>query len=256
MVYSRQLFKGGNGMETQAPSVTRVVNPIVVALDGMDLRIASQLASELKGVIHAVKLHDILLEGKWSLEWTLYCFRRHGVKIFVDLKFCDTPETVGHEVRRLSAMGVDYISVAAWAGKHALESAVSERGNSNILALVLPTWLSETEIHSQFGKWSSDVALQFTALAVDAGVQGIIIPVPQLRFVSLWRTVWMGHSILVVTPGIRPRDYRGEDHQQWTVTPEEAVRVGASMIVVGRPITRDPQPVKAAQRILASVRHV
>jgi len=181
-----------------------------------------------------------------------------GRQVFLDLKYHDIPSTVGAAVREAAELGVSLLTVHAAGGDKMLRAAVEARGNGNrrhgtsadnrrleILAVTVLTSMDERDLN-QMGVPGAvtDQVVRLTSLALDAGCQGVV---SSAREAKTLRDKF-GHEFLIVSPGVRPR---GADHgdQARVVTPGEAVALGASHIVVGRPITGATNPARAAKEI-------
>jgi orotidine-5'-phosphate decarboxylase len=173
-----------------------------------------------------------------------------GRKVFLDLKLHDIPNTVGHAVQSAAKLGVHMLTVHASGGAAMLHAAAeASAGRINLLAVTVLTSLSADDLH-QIGvpDQVTDQALRMAALARSAGCQGIVTSPREL--VALRKL--LGEDFTIVTPGIRPVGADAND-QQRTATPAQAISSGASHIVVGRPITHAPDPVQAAQAIMAEM---
>ena len=95
----------------------------------------------------------------------------------------------------------------------------------------------------------SDAARRLAALAVEAGARGLVCSPQEVAAVR----AEVGDDILLITPGVRPGRSRRDD-QARVATPEEALRSGADLLVIGRPITGAADPGAAAAAIAASLR--
>ena len=216
-------------------------SPIIVALDGMTTREAILLTKDLKDLIHAVKVNALLYEGKWSLECIFSRFKSLGVKIFADVKLYDIPKTVRDSTNNFSRLGADYVSVSVRAGKEAVAAALTSRGDTNVLV--------HFSLTSRDAEGGRGLTIARTLMAVGLGAQGVIVPANEVPIVRSTLTVSKSDAAIVV-PGIRPSWYGLADDQHRTATPREAIREGADLLVVGRPITCSSNPRDAAQKIL------
>jgi orotidine-5'-phosphate decarboxylase len=96
----------------------------------------------------------------------------------------------------------------------------------------------------------SDAVRRLSALAVEAGARGLVCSPQEVAAVR----AEVGPDVTLITPGVRPSG-SGVDDQARVATPEEAIRAGADLLVIGRPITRASDPGAAAAAIAASLRH-
>jgi len=167
-----------------------------------------------------------------------------GKRIFLDLKFHDIPNTVAGAVSSASKLPIQLLNLHASAGSKAMEAAQAAAADRSDLGIIAVTRLtSDDSALSDF----ADVE-RFAEQAARAGLFGVVCPAaasPILR--SRY-----GDSLVRVCPGIRPAGGEARD-QVHVSTPEGAVAAGAHWIVVGRPITRAPDPALAARGILESL---
>jgi len=173
-----------------------------------------------------------------------------GRKVFLDLKFHDIPNTVAGAVKSASELGVSMLTVHASGGtkmlKAATEGASQSLSKPLILAVTVLTSLNDEDLQELgLPVAVADQVLRLAGLALNAGIGGIVASAQEAR--SIRRN--LGDGFAIVTPGIRPAGSAVGD-QARVVTPAEAFAAGASHIVVGRPITGDPNPAEAARRVL------
>ena len=178
-----------------------------------------------------------------------------GPRVFLDLKLHDIPATVEKAAANCAACGAEMFTVHAGGGRSMLEAAVAgaRSGSSDrpvrLVAVTVLTSLDGTAL-AELGIHRSphELVLDWADVALRTGVSGVVASAheaPALR--SRY-----GSDCLIVTPGIRPGD-AAEDDQRRVVTPSAALAAGADVLVVGRPVTRAPDPVEAARRILAEM---
>ncbi|MFQ5526255.1 MAG: orotidine-5'-phosphate decarboxylase [Thermoanaerobaculia bacterium] len=175
--------------------------------------------------------------------------RAHARRLFLDLKLHDIPNTVGGAVRSAADLGADFVTVHASGGPgmlRAAQDAAEER--TTLLAVTLLTHLDEGAI-AELGMPGEvrDRALAWAELAARSGCGGAVCSPHEVA--GLRRR--LPEPFVVVTPGIRPRDEIAGDDQRRTATPAEAFVAGASLIVVGRPVTRSSDPETALERLLS-----
>lgn len=178
--------------------------------------------------------------------------RRRGFEIFLDLKLHDIPNTVAGAVRSATAAGASLLTVHASGGAammRAAAEAAQAPGSPRLLAVTVLTSMDANEL-AGIGIAATPAAqvLRLAKLARTSGIDGIVSSaeeVAQLR-------AELGSEALLVIPGIRPAGAAIGD-QKRVATPQIAIRAGASMLVVGRPITQAANPAAAAQAILAEI---
>ena len=173
-----------------------------------------------------------------------------GHSIFLDLKFHDIPNTVAGAVRSAATLGARMINVHAGGGpamlaaaKHALDAFPDP---PQLLAVTVLTSMDQAEVNAVGLKLSPSAQVQFLArMCLDAGIRGFVCSPQEVAALR----AMAGHEAALVIPGIRPAGADAGD-QKRIATPAEALRKGASHLVVGRPITEAPDPARAAEAIL------
>ncbi|HWF64055.1 MAG TPA: orotidine-5'-phosphate decarboxylase, partial [Rhizomicrobium sp.] len=176
-----------------------------------------------------------------------------GVPVFLDLKFHDIPNTVAGAVRAAASLGVDILNVHAAGGeamlKAAREAAHSVNPAIKVIAVTVLTSLTDDDLAKvgQRGP-AQDQVLRLATLTRDCGLAGVVCSAHEI---ALLRKT-MGPDFLLVVPGIRPAGADVGD-QQRVMGPKEALDLGASILVIGRPITGASDPVAAAREIAQSL---
>ena len=224
-------------------------NPLIVALDVPDQDAALRLMERLGPAVPFYKIGLQLFArcGPGIVE----AVRRTGAKVFLDLKFHDIPNTVRHSVESACALGVDLLTIHLCGGGAMIRAAAEGARTGSALVLgvtVLTSSNRDTLREAGVDAAVEDQVLRLARLAVENGVTGIVAS-PQE--VSLLRQIF-GGALTIVTPGVRP-DWADANDQQRTMTPKAAIQAGANFLVIGRPITAQPNPREAAERILAEL---
>ena len=173
-----------------------------------------------------------------------------GCDVFLDLKLHDIPETVERAVAAAAAHGVRYLTLHAAGGAKMLAAAArrAERENTGLVLLAITVLTSlDTADLAAIGVAGDPAtqALRMARLAHDQGIPGMVCSAAE---VSALRAA-LGPAAVLVTPGIRPAGGTSADDQKRTGTPESAIRAGASLLVVGRPIRDAADPAAAASAI-------
>ena len=176
-----------------------------------------------------------------------------GRKVFLDLKFHDIPNTVAGAVKSAATLNVSMLTVHASGGSKMLRAAAEAADQSSskplVLAVTVLTSMSDHDLQELgLPVGVADQVLRLAGIARNAGIGGIVASAHEAA--ALRRDLGTGFAI--VTPGVRPAGAEIGD-QARVVTPADAIRAGASHIVVGRPITGDPSPAQAAKRILEEI---
>jgi len=175
-----------------------------------------------------------------------------GRRVFLDLKYHDIPNTVGHAVREAAQLGVSMLSVHAAGGGRMLQAAVDaarDRSGLMVLAVTVLTSMDEHDLE-RIGVRGTvvDSVIRLATIALANGCHGVIT---SAREASTLRAD-LGDDFAIVTPGVRPAGSSAHD-QIRIVTPSEAIASGASHIVVGRPITEAADPAAEVRAVLGQI---
>jgi len=224
---------------------------LAVALDVPDLASARDLVTRLEGRAGWIKVGSELFTaaGPAALEVAA------PARLFLDTKLHDIPTTVARAVGAAARHGVEILTLHA-AGGAAMLRAAREAADETAAALGTPpprlvavtvlTSLSLPDLEEQGIRADSleDHVARLVDLALGAGLDGVVASARELPRVR----ARAGRQLFVVTPGIRPAQ-ASHDDQVRTATPAEAVRAGADLLVIGRPIARAPDPAAAAAEV-------
>ncbi len=178
-----------------------------------------------------------------------------GKKVFLDLKFHDIPRTVERAVRSGAKLGVDLMTIHSVGGRamiRAAADAAAEFGATRprILAVTVLTSLDRSDLEDVgiSGRTPAEQVAAMARFAVDNGADGLVSSPKEVGALS--RSLKAG--TLFITPGVRPAGSAVGD-QKRVATPSDAVRDGATHLVVGRPILAAEDPTAAARSILAEM---
>jgi orotidine-5'-phosphate decarboxylase len=223
--------------------------PIAVALDAPDLETAARWAGLVTPHVSTLKI-GLELYLRYGPEAVASVRGASGVQIFLDLKLHDIPATVAAATRAVARLRPALLTVHAAAGAAAIRAAADAAAGTKVVAVTVLTSLGEADLQRiGLAGPASDAVRRLAALAVDAGARGLVCSPHEVAAVRSE----VGDDILLVTPGVRPAG--SETHDQARVaTPEEALRAGADLLVIGRPITGAADPGAAAGAIAASLR--
>jgi orotidine-5'-phosphate decarboxylase len=217
-------------------------------------------ADEIPGVLD--RLPDTIRWYKVGLELytaagpaALRVLQERNKKIFLDLKLHDIPNTVAGAVRSASKLGVHLVTVHAVGGKAMLKAAADaarEAGDARLrlVAVTTLTSLAQDDLHDLgIQRTVPEQALELGKLALGNGIDGLVCSVHEAEALRKQ----FGPDPILVTPGIRlPGESVGD--QKRVATPDEAVRRGSSLLVVGRSLLQAPDPRATAERILAAMK--
>lgn len=224
-----------------------MTNRIFVAIDTPDMDRARLLANAVKGHAGGIKL---------GLEFFVHNGRAGvielahlGLPLFLDLKFHDIPNTVAKAIQALSPVEPAILTVHAAGGRAMMEDAkASAPTGTKVVAVTVLTSLDERDL-AAIGIGGEPLAQveRLAALAREAGLDGIVC---SGREVAAVRAAWPTGFLIV--PGIRPTNSMSAD-QKRIMTPRAALDAGASVLVVGRPVTGAEDPAAALRAIEGSL---
>jgi orotidine-5'-phosphate decarboxylase len=225
--------------------------PIAVALDAPDLETAARWAGLVTPHVSTVKV-GLELYLRYGPEVVASIRGASGVKIFLDLKLHDIPATVTGAARAVARLRPDLLTVHAAGGSEVVRAAVLGAPDTMVAAVTVLTSLSSADLE-QIGMMGpmSDAVRRLAVLGVSAGARGLVCSPQEVAAVR----AEVGPDITLITPGVRPAGSSADD-QARTATPEEALRAGANLLVIGRPITAAPDPGAAAAAIAAPLRRL
>jgi orotidine-5'-phosphate decarboxylase len=173
-----------------------------------------------------------------------------GERVFLDLKYHDIPNTAAHAVAEASRLGASFTDVHVAGGEAMLRAAAEAAApRTMVLGVTLLTSLDAAAAREVgFRGEVSDIVARLALLAKRCGLHGVVASAHEVAGIKRA----CGSSFLTVVPGIRPAG-AGVQDQRRAATPSEAIRNGADYLVVGRPITDAPDPVGAAEAIVAEI---
>ena len=229
---------------------------IYCALDTPDLAAACGLATALVGHVGGMKL---------GLEFFSACgpdgFRRvaeTGMPVFLDLKLHDIPNTVAGAVAALVPLGPAIMTVHTGGGPAMMRAAADTAAEAAekagvarpaIIGVTVLTSLDDGDLGRMgvVGGTGGQV-MRLAELAHDSHLDGIVCSPQEVEAIR----AECGEDFMLVVPGIRPEGTDADD-QKRIMTPKQAVSEGADILVIGRPITRAPDPLAAARAIAQSI---
>ena len=173
-----------------------------------------------------------------------------GVHVFLDLKLHDIPNTVAGAARAVSKLRPEILTVHAAGGADMIKAAVEAAPDTIVAGVTLLTSIGDKDL-AELGMDGSvsDAVRRMAALAVSAGARGLVCSPQEVAAVR----AEVGQDILLITPGIRLAGATSDD-QARIATPVEALKAGADLLVIGRPITKASDPGAAAAAIAGSLR--
>ncbi|MGI6686085.1 MAG: orotidine-5'-phosphate decarboxylase [Bacillota bacterium] len=227
---------------------------LIVALDVSTRKEALQLAEQLWDSVGAFKIGMQLYNSEGPD--IIRDIQALGGKVFVDLKFHDIPNTVCQTSRVITRREAFMFSIHASGGMEMMKKSahavreVSQEINivkPLVIAITVLTSINQEVFQNEVGilRPIEEQVVNWAKLAQEAGLDGVVASPKEIKAI---RNA-CGPDFVIVTPGIRPLWAISND-QKRVMTPKEAVRAGATYLVVGRPITSHPQPWDAAKKIV------
>ena len=226
--------------------------PVIVALDVPEARDALALAARLDPKLCRVKVGKELFVAAGPA--VVAQLQERGFEVFLDLKFHDIPNTVAGACRSAARLGVWMLNIHASGGvammRAARDALAGVARPPLVIGVTILTSLGDADLGAiGFTGTAHDNAVRLARLARESGLDGVVCSAreaPAMREAA-------GADFVLVTPGIRlATDAKGD--QSRTVTPPEAVRLGADYLVIGRPITQSKDPVATLESIRASLK--
>lgn len=224
-----------------------MTNPVYVAIDTADLSAARTLAKAVREQVGGLKLglEFFFANGPAGVA----SLSEFDLPIFLDLKLHDIPNTVAKAVAALAPLKPALLTVHAAGGAAMLAAArAAAPADTRIIAVTVLTSLDTEDLLAAGVQGSpAEQVTRLAALARSSGTDGIVCSGAEVAQV---RATW--DDGVFVIPGIRPEGSDQGD-QKRIITPREALQAGASVLVIGRPITGASDPAAAARAIAASL---
>ncbi len=218
---------------------------LIVALDGMNKAEALSFSSKIPGLIWVKVGLELFVSSGPELIFDL---KQMGKRVFLDLKFHDIPATMAAACQRAASTGVELITVHACAGFKALTDCQEASFEAACEAgLKPPTLLAVTVLTSwDPNRLANEIFIdqplkerveKLAELAKEAGLGGCVCSPKEVKNLRGKHPL----PFELITPGIRPKGFSSDD-QMRVMSPSETITLGASRLVIGRPITRDKDP--------------
>jgi orotidine-5'-phosphate decarboxylase len=222
-------------------------DPVIVALDVDSPREADQLVGALgnSATFYKVGMELFAATGPDYVR----SLTARGKRVFLDMKYYDIGETVKRAVAVAARTGAEFLTVHAV--PQVMKAALEGRGSSpmKLLAVTVLTSLDDADLRDMGHQQSvSELVIRRVHQAVDLGIDGIVGSPLEARAIRQAA----GLDAILVTPGVRSRA-AGKGDQKRVATPAEALRDGASYLVVGRQVTRAENPAAALAEIHAEI---
>lgn len=243
------LPEGRNAVDAagQLSGIEAMRNRLIVGLDVPAATEAERIVSELDGTCSFYKIgYQLVFAGGLELARDLVA---DGKKVFLDMKLLDIDNTVARAVDNIAGTGVDMLTIHAY--PKAMRAAVSAAQGSGLclLAVTVLTSMDDADLaEAGYSATSTELVAKRARQALDAGMGGIVCSAAEAHTI---RGI-VGEQMAIVTPGIRPAGQDAGD-QKRVMTPAEAIRAGASHLVVARPVIGAVDRRAAASAILSEM---
>jgi orotidine-5'-phosphate decarboxylase len=224
-----------------------VTSPVFVAIDTPDPDRAKAIAARIRTHVGGLKLGLEFFSANGADG--VRDMAEFGLPIFLDMKLHDIPNTVAKAVQALNPLGLSILTIHAAGGRAMMEDAkAAASSGTKVVGVTVLTSLDEEDLAATgIAGAPSAQAARLAALAREAGLDGVVCSGAE---VAALKKAWPDGFFVV--PGVRPADAALGD-QKRVVTPRQALDAGASILVVGRPITLAEDPDAAARAIAATL---
>lgn len=237
--------------------MSRAKERLIIALDVDTAGEAEALVSRLQDHVGLFKVGMQLFnsEGPDIIKR----IHRLGGRVFLDLKLHDIPNTVGQAAAVLTRLGVFMFNVHTAGGsemmRKAAAGAVRAAGEAGVslplvIGVTVLTSINQAIMENEIGipGGIQDQVVKWAKLAKESGLNGVVASPKEITAIR----EACGPEFVIITPGVRP-EWAAVNDQKRVMTPKEAVKAGASYLVVGRPITGAANPVEAAKMIVSEM---
>jgi orotidine-5'-phosphate decarboxylase len=220
-----------------------LTNPICVALDSRD---PDRVASVASATEPHVGMFKVGLTTYVAFGSYLTASLAARLPVFLDLKLHDIPAQVAGAVRSVAATGASLVTIHASGGAEMIRAAVDAAGDVTVLAVTVLTSMDDPSL-TEIGMTgpTEKAVLTLAELAVSNGAHGLVCSPLEVEAIRARFGPQSEGGPLLVVPGIRPAGSDRAD-QRRTLTPGQALAVGADVLVIGRPITGSDDPARAA----------
>ncbi len=228
--------------------MTKDNNKIIIALDYSNKNDVISLCQKLNPSECRLKIGKQLFT-KYGPE-IVNQLQDKGFEIFLDLKFHDIPTTVYKACVEAYKLGIWMLNIHLLGGKPMIDAAVNAKNeinpNAKLIGVTLLTSHSSEDLEYIGNEKRSDVVNKLSIIANESGLDGIVCSANDIKDLK-----HEYKNLDFVTPGIRLSD-TSNDHAT-TCTPEEAIKLGSTYLVIGRPITESKDPASVVKQILSSI---
>ena len=223
-------------------------NRVIVALDSNNLDKSEKLIEKIKNQVFAFKIGY-----EFFLNFGLSGYKKiqeKNVKIFLDLKLHDIPNTVKKSIEAISSLNPYFTTIHISGGDEMQKMASLNKKNVKILGVSILTSIDNDQARKYYNNENIKYLVSsFVNNAIENNLDGVVCSPHEIEMVKKISD----NKLCIVTPGIRPKNYIKNDDQKRFMTPKEAISLGSDYLVIGRPITESPDPLKEIQSINSSI---
>ena len=224
---------------------------VIVALDLNNINKATKLVKELKKEVYAFKIgHEFFYNFGIKGYQKIY---EICPKIFLDLKLHDIPNTVEKGLKAISKLRPIFTTIHISGGDEMQKiSALKNNKKTNILGVTVLTSLDEKQTLKYYKEKKVDILVKkFANYAKKNNLSGLVCSPLEINIVRKE----VGKKMILVVPGIRPEknSLDKKDDQKRTLSPKEAINLGANFLVIGRPIIESKNPLETIKEINRSI---
>jgi len=222
---------------------------IIVALDSNNIKKSKSLTLKLKDEVFAFKIgYEFFLNFgiKGYKDIQKICPR-----IFLDLKLHDIPNTVHKAIIAIQKLKPILTTIHISGGDEMQKASINISKNKvKILGVSILTSLDSKQTKKYYSEPNiNDLVKKYVSNAKKNKLHGIVCSPLEIKFI---RKI-VDKKFLIVVPGIRPKNYNKIDDQKRFISPEDAIKAGANLLVIGRPITESKNPLKTIKEINRSI---
>ena len=221
---------------------------IIVALDSINLYDLKYLIDEIKNQVFAFKIgYEFFLN--FGLDGYNQ-IKNKKVNIFLDLKLHDIPNTIKNGIEAIANLNPYFTTIHITGGDEMQKIANSNKKNVKVLGVSILTSIDSTQAEKYYSEKNiNNLVSKFVKNALENKLDGVVCSPLEIELVKKISS----RKLIIVTPGIRPENYNKKDDQKRFMSPKEAVNLGASYLVIGRPITQSPNPLLEITSINSSI---
>ena len=221
---------------------------IIVALDSINLYDSKYLIDEIKTQVFAFKIgYEFFLN--FGLDGYNQ-IKNKKVNVFLDLKLHDIPNTIKKGIEVIANLNPYFTTIHITGGDEMQKIANLNKKNVKVLGVSILTSIDGAQAEKYYSEKNiNNLVGKFVKNALENKLDGVVCSPLEIELV---KKISSG-KLIIVTPGIRPENYNKKDDQKRFMSPKEAVNLGASYLVIGRPITQSPNPLLEITSINSSI---